>query len=67
MKKELNKWQFRCGLTRDYRYLELTGWHIFEIYLVKLLSFPPEGAMLGKDNYKGFIFRFKFWLPIDTA
>ncbi len=64
MKKELNKWQFglKFGKCPEWR----KGFYPFiKIWCLKFLSFPPEGEMFDKKNYKGF---FKEWIfqPIIT-
>lgn len=67
MKKELNKWQFDMGIGKDWARFDAPGWFVFHLYLLKLRSFPPEGAMLHEINYRGFMWKFKFWVPFDRA
>lgn len=57
-KKEfsLNKWHFRFGIVPIY-------WNntiLFHFGIFKLLSLPPEGEIITKENYKGFWFRKEF-------
>lgn len=52
MKRELNKWQFvfiwgNSWATCHHR--------CFVFGIFKLTSFPEEGAMITKQNYKGFL------------
>lgn len=57
MKKELNKWRFLFSWG-DCWYK--SHGREFNFALIKLISFPPEGEMTNKENYKGFWIR-KNW------
>lgn len=63
MKWELNKWQFGIQIKK------CPPWRIgFYPYIclwcLKFTSFPPEGFMFGKENYKGIYWR---WEPMKNA
>jgi hypothetical protein len=62
MKKILGKWQFvfywgDASLYRPCR-------HNFVLGILKLVSFPAEGEMLSKANYKGFFIN-KYYKPFE--
>lgn len=61
-----NRIQFLFNISRDYRRLSDYGWHLFEFGIFKFVRFPEEGGMISPKDYKGFIIRFMFWLPIDS-
>lgn len=63
MKKILNKWQVHFHMGRRMDYVE-AGWYAFSFGVIKLLSLPKEGLAITKRNYKGFLIKFYFWLPI---
>jgi len=55
-KRDLNKWQFHLTIARR------APWFIgfspyFEFAILKLISLPSEGEILGPENYKGFLIR----------
>jgi len=53
----LNKWHFKFGIVPIY-------WRkngvMFHFGIFKLFSFPPEGEITTKENYKGFWIRKEF-------
>lgn len=53
----LNKWTFRLGLVP--MYYKLHGM-VFSFGIFKLTSKPPEGEIITKKNYKGFLVRKDF-------
>lgn len=63
--KQNYKWQLLFNIGRDYRRMIEVGWHTFEFGIVKFHRFPEQGEAYGPKDYKGFIIRFMFWLPID--
>jgi hypothetical protein len=50
---ELDKWHFKLGLV----YTWYSRHYMFHFGIFKLLSYPPEGEIYTKKNYKGFWFR----------
>lgn len=60
------KVQFLFNIGRDYVRMSTYGWHLFEFGIFKFKHFPLEGEMYSPKDYKGFIIRFMFWLPIDS-
>lgn len=67
MKPIFNKWQWWFEpIQRDYIRGD-RGWKIFSFGIVKVNTRPPEGEMLTRINYDGFIIRFAYWLPLDRA
>ncbi len=63
MKKELNKWQFIFAHQQDYMTMD-RAWRNIDIAIVKFISFPPEGSLIKKANYKGVWLKFSYWFPI---
>ena len=64
MKKILNKWQYGIKIGKC-PFWKL-GFHPFiRTWFLKLVSFPNEGEMIAKENYKGFMIN-KEWSPIIT-
>lgn len=62
------KWQFWIKpFERNYARFSEQGWHVFYAGLIKIHTMPKEGEGLGKEQYHGFIIRFAYWFPIDTA
>lgn len=55
MRKDLNKWDMICKLQRQPQYKERRYVFIFGIF--KLVSYPSPGVWLGRENYKGFMYR----------
>lgn len=66
MKCILHKWQYLCRIQRPYELGYQLGWQKVSVGVFKLTSQPPEGQIITKDNYKGFIIQFYIWFPIDT-
>jgi hypothetical protein len=64
MKKELNKWQLVYNFGKNYATRE-RGWKEVRFGIIKIIKMPGEGQMLYSGLYKGFMFRFYIWLPID--
>ena len=62
MKKILNKWQLHFCLKKSFE--RDLGWHEFSFGILNLYTFPKEAEKITKRNYKGFLIRFYFWLPI---
>jgi len=56
-KKQVGKWHFKFGLIPCY--WSRNGF-LFHFGIFKLISFPPEGEIITKKNYKGFWIR-KDW------
>lgn len=50
----LEKWNFWFGILPDY---SKRNGYIFIMGIFKLISFPDEGAVFQKENYKGFWIR----------
>lgn len=65
MKKQLNKWQIVWKFGKELDRWE-SGWRSAAVGVVKLRSFPAEGIRLSKDNYQGFIFEWRYWLPFEA-
>lgn len=70
MKKVLNKLQFGFKIGRCPLYMRGFNPYI-RFYLLRLKSFPQEGMMIQKENYKGFLidrlfFRNGFCVYIKT-
>ena len=63
-KKELNKWQIGWWFGKDFSRLG-DGWRTAEFGVFKLTSLPPEGAVLVNRHYKGFIIKWRYWLPFE--
>ena len=66
MKRILNKWQLELSFRKDYMYF-LPNLYILIIGIYKFTSFPEEGKMITKSNYKGFRLVFKVILPITLS
>jgi hypothetical protein len=67
MKKTTNwQWWFRPSARRYYR-MDGIGWRLFSVGIIKLHKLPPEGAAIGREDYKGFSIDFMWWFPIDTV
>lgn len=62
--KILDKWQFVFTHGRDWRYAQL-GWRSIWFGVFKLTSLPTEGVAVQKKHYKGFLLKFKLWLPFE--
>ena len=65
MDKKLNKWQIGIKIGRRMDRMDNLGWKQFQFYILKFISFPPEGEWISEKNYNGFWLKFMFWLPID--
>lgn len=52
MKKIRNKWQFVFSFHRAVEYMD--GRKVLQFGIVNFKSFPAEGVMFDKKNYKGF-------------
>ncbi len=52
LERVLNKWQFGIEILKSVPW-KRGFFPYFKIWCFKLLSFPPEGMMLQKFNYKG--------------
>ena len=52
----LDKWYFRLNIRKDY--VRNNG-YIFTFGLFKLKSLAPEGCMISKQNYKGFLIMYR--------
>jgi hypothetical protein len=65
MKQELNKWQVTFYFGRDYRTME-RGWKQVRFGIFNLHTMPEAGVMIHKELYRGFIWQFYIWLPIDS-
>jgi len=61
----IGKWHFKLGLLPRAFTLSC-GKMFFHFGIFKLLSYPPEGCMIAKENYKGFWLR-KEWEGIDIG
>lgn len=60
IKHVLNKWQIDLDFYKRIEYLDGRRTFVFGIF--KLTSFPEEGVLLSKKNYKGFIWEFTILL-----
>jgi hypothetical protein len=62
--KELTvgRWHFVAGSSPSY-FFRSPGWREVDIGVFKLNEMPPEGAMLTKKYYTGFMFRFAIFIP----
>jgi hypothetical protein len=68
MKPTLNKWQFWFKpFEKNRMRMDPPGWYAFDLGLINLHSLPENGARITKKHYKGFAFRFLWWLPFDRA
>ena len=68
MKPILNEWQWWFKpVSRTYNYIEGQGWHLFDAGFIKIINKPEPGYMINRKDYKGIIFRFTWWFPIDRA
>ena len=56
---KLNKWHFKFGIIPIYWRKE---GYMFHFGIFKTTSFPAEGSMIHKSNYKGFWIRKEFVL-----
>lgn len=63
MKRTINKWQVVLGL-HEIPWMLGKGWYSVKIGVLKLTSFPPDGGILLKSNYKGFLKEFAIFIPI---
>lgn len=62
------KWQLWCKPFQiDYMRGGDRGWKIFELGCIKLKEFPEAGQAISSYQYKGFVIRFAYWLPVDRA
>jgi len=41
------------------------GWYRFDLALLKMHSWPPDGDIITRKHYQGFWIRFRFWLPFE--
>lgn len=64
MKPITDKWQFALSLQRDWSRME-SGWKVFTFGIFNFIRLPHGGATYGKDDYKGFIIKFRIWLPVE--
>lgn len=53
----LDRWSFKFGIIPMY---QAPHWYTFHFGIFKMISFPREGEMIQKKNYKGFWFRYEF-------
>lgn len=66
IEKKKGVWQFTFWFSRDVlRYNP--GWKMAGIGLIKITKFPPEGEILTRKYYKGFLLRWRYWLPIERG
>lgn len=66
-KFKLNKWYFRLYTGPDWN-LSYGGFaKIVTINLIKLKTYPPEGATLSRNEYNGIIFQFSYFCPIRVS
>ena len=64
MEKVLSKWQFIFRHASNCIRIYDPAWRDVDIAFVKFISFPPEGSMIKKENYKGVWLKFSYWFPI---
>lgn len=65
-RKVMDKWQFVLWSGKDYQRFE-RGWRVAEVGIFKLTSLPEEGVKVNKANFKGFLIRVAYWLPVETV
>lgn len=63
---QLKKPYVWLSIERDMRTLS-QGWRIFEIAFMWPHKLPPEGYYFTAEHYRGFVWRFAFWLPFETV
>lgn len=64
MINENYKWQFKLSIKPDYRRMD-AGWKVFVFGIFKFKHLPPMGEIVQKCCYKGFLIKFRIWLPIE--
>lgn len=57
-------WRFRYGPDYSYRG---PGWRELTIGFLKEIRERPEGVMLSKGDYRGFLFSIRIWLPWEVV
>jgi len=72
MKRELNKWQLMLRTDDMLEYGFTMGWKRVSFGVFKLIVLPQvvlsqEGARITKENYRGFLISFIYWLPIRKS
>jgi hypothetical protein len=65
LEKQLNKWQVGIDIGR--RWEISFYWPMIRVWWMKLVSFPPQGAMLVKSNYRGLYLYWSPPIPIITV
>jgi len=63
---ELGRWWFLLSVQRDHYHRE-SGWRRFDLALIRLHHFPPDGERIQRQHYRGLWWAFRFWLPWDRA
>ena len=58
MRKVRNKWQFIFKFEKAFEYMD--GIRRLQFGIVNFKSFPAEGQMFDKRNYKGFFREYEF-------
>lgn len=62
-RRELGRWYFSFGYAEDFVRMESHSRRV-HLSIFKPVRRPPEGAEFGKRDYKGFIFSFRFLVPV---
>jgi len=63
---QTDKWNFRYSYGKDIVRYD-AGWRHLQFGIFKVTKKPNEGVQLRRENYKGFIFSIRFWLPWELA
>lgn len=64
MKRIFNKWQVEFSIKRPMEFFA-PGWYRVSFGIFNLRLIPKEGSIIEKRHYRGFIFSFLVWFPID--
>lgn len=64
---KLKKLYFWLSIERSLLRMDPMGWHVFELGVMYPFKLPAEYEFFTSEHYRGFVWRFAFWFPIDTV
>lgn len=66
LQRVLDKWQFVFETGAEMAYNQL-GWRVARFGIVKFTSLPEEGQKFSKENFEGFMWHWRYWLPWERV
>lgn len=64
IERQKKTWQVNYWLSKDILRHQ-PGWKMAGFGILKVTDYPKEGETLQRKHYKGFLIRFRFWLPFE--